>query len=117
MKSYILLENLTFYANHGVFPQETVVGNLYTVNLKIEIDLEKSSRTDDLEDTVSYAEIYEQVKHEMMIPSKLLEHVAGRILRNLKSNFPLIETVEIKVSKRNPPMGGQLDCASVVLIG
>lgn len=116
MKSYILLENLIFYAHHGVFPQETAVGNFFVVNLKVGVDLEKSCKSDDLQDTVSYADIYENVKNEMMTPSKLLEHAAFRIIRRLKSRYPQIDTVEIKLSKRNPPIGGQSDFASVILI-
>lgn len=116
MKSFILLENLVFYANHGVFPQETTVGNVFTINLKIEINLEKPCNSDDLNDTISYAEVYENVKKEMMIPSKLLEHAAFRIIRRLKDKYPLIDEVEIKLSKRNPPIGGQSDSASVILI-
>lgn len=117
MKSYILLENVTFYANHGVFPQETAVGNIFVVNLKIELDLSKSCVSDDLCDTVSYADIYENVKNEIMVPSKLLEHAAFRIIRRLRDKYPVIETVEIKLSKQNPPMGGQVEYASVILIG
>ncbi|MFV0417358.1 MAG: dihydroneopterin aldolase [Dysgonomonas sp.] len=116
MKSFILLENLVFYANHGVFPQENVVGNVFTVDLKIELNLEKSCQSDDLSDTVSYADIYEDVKSEMKVPSKLLEHAAFRIISRLKNKYPLIDMVEIKLSKRNPPIGGQSDSASVVLI-
>ncbi|MDR1883619.1 MAG: dihydroneopterin aldolase [Prevotella sp.] len=116
MKSFILLENLVFYANHGVFEQEATVGNVYVVNLRIEADLERASLSDDLGDTISYADIYEDVKREMMIPSKLLEHVAKRIICRLKDSFPRIESIEIKLSKRNPPIGAQLDYASVILI-
>lgn len=116
MKSYILLENVTFYANHGVFPQETQVGNVFIVNLKIEIDLSKSCMSDELSDTVSYADIYEDVKKEILVPSKLIEHVAYRIVKCLKDKYTEIISVEIKLSKRNPPMGGQVEYASVVLI-
>lgn len=116
MKSFILLENIIFYANHGVSPQEKAVGNEFVVNLKIEIDLSVAAQSDNLKDTVSYAEIYEDVKAEMMIPSKLLEHVAYRIIRKLKRKYTSIDSVEIKLSKRNPPMGSQIDYASVVMI-
>lgn len=116
MKSYIILENATFYAKHGVFSQETTVGNVFVVNLKVEVDLSKSCMTDGLDDTISYAHIFEEVKREMAIPSKLIEHVAFRIIRCLKDKYPEIKTVEIKLSKRNPPMGGQVEYASVVLI-
>lgn len=116
MKSYILLENIIFYANHGVFLQETAVGNVYVVNLKIETDLSKAAISDDLTDTISYADVYTIIREEMGITSNLLEHVAGRIIARLKNTFPQIAQVEIKLSKRNPPIGGQLDYASVVLI-
>ena len=116
MKSYILLEKLEVYANHGVLPQENVVGNFYVIDLRLAIDLRKACLTDSLEDTVSYADICNLVKSEMKIPSKLIEHAAKRIIDRLKSEYPQIEGVELKLSKRNPPMGAQLDYASVVLI-
>lgn len=116
MKSFILLENVEFYAHHGVFAQETCVGNVYIVNLKIALNLQKAMESDRLEDTVSYADIYNIVKNEIKMPSKLLEHAAGRIISRLKNNYPQIESVELKLSKRNPPFGGQLDYASILLI-
>lgn len=116
MKSFILLESIVFYAYHGVLPQERTVGNEYVVNLKISLDLEMAAVSDALEDTVSYADIYEDVKAEMQIPSKLLENVAYRIIKRLKGKYKQIQNIEIKLSKRNPPMGAHLDCASVVLI-
>lgn len=116
MKSYILLENITFYAYHGVFEQETIVGNEYTVNLKIGIDLQKACCSDNIHDTISYADVYEDVKNEMKIPSRLLENAANRIIQRLKNKYPQIESIEIKLSKRNPPIGGQLESASVILI-
>ncbi len=116
MKSYILLENIEIYAHHGVLEQETVVGNTFILNLKIKADISKATVSDHLEDTLNYAEIYEIIKKEMEIPSKLLEHVAGRIIRSLKAAFPPIEKIELKISKRNPPMGGQMDYASIILV-
>lgn len=116
MESYILLENIQIYAHHGVFNQETLVGNNFVVNLKIKINLLKAVSSDNLNDTVSYALVYEVVKREMTINSKLLEHVAGRIVSSLKKEFQEIEQIELKLSKLNPPVGGQVESASVVLI-
>lgn len=116
MKSYILLENLKFHAFHGVMPQETLVGNEYVVNLKMVVDLSYVFQSDDVVDTINYAEVYAVVKKEMDVPSKLIEHVAYRILKALRDTFPLIVGIELKLSKRNPPMWAQIDCASVVLI-
>lgn len=116
MKSYIMLEKILLYAHHGVFEQETKVGNLFRIDIKLTVDLEKASLSDELTDTVSYADVYTVIKEEMEIPSKLLEHVAGRIVRRLKQSYHEVESVEIKLSKQNPPLGGQIDVASVILI-
>lgn len=116
MKSYILLENLVFYANHGVLPQETAVGNTYVINLKIALDMTEACRTDNLDATINYAEIYELIKKEMKIPSKLIEHAAKRIIDRLISTYSKIDGIELKLSKRNPPIGAQMDYASVVLV-
>ena len=73
-------------------------------------------RSDSLEDTISYADVFEIVKKEMAIPSKLLEHVAGRIISALRKTYPAIENIELKLSKNNPPMGADMDYASVLII-
>lgn len=113
MESYILLEGLRFYAYHGVAPQETKVGNEYTVSLRLKTDITRAIGSDDVLDTVNYAEIHQTVKAEMDIPSKLLEHVAGRIIRRLFSEFPSIEHIDLTLSKRNPPMGADIETAGV----
>ena len=63
--------------------------------------------------TVSYADVHEAIKEEMAIPSKLLEHVCGRIVKRLFHDFPAVESIDLKLSKRNPPMGADLDAAGV----
>ena len=102
--SYIHLENILFFAHHGVATQETIVGNEFYINLRLKVGFARAIETDAVEDTVSYADVYTLLKEEMGIPSKLLEHVCGRIAERLFRDFPAIEEVEIKLSKRNPPM-------------
>ena len=116
MESYISLDNIQFYANHGVFPQETLVGNSFVVNLKIKLDVKNAILTDSINDTVSYASVYDLVSEEMRINSNLIEHVAGRIISSLKKEFPQIKQIELKISKMNPPVGGQVESASVLII-
>lgn len=112
---FIFLDQVKFFARHGVAEQETVVGNTFIIDLKLEVDFSRAFQTDDLEHTVSYAGIYETVKQEMEIPSKLLEHVAGRIVRSLFGRFPEIGKIELKLTKQNPPMGADLLGAGVLL--
>ena len=102
---YIRMEGMKFYAFHGVIPQENVVGSYYYLDLKLKTDFTCASETDDLEGTVSYANIYTAVKAEMAIPSKLLEHVCQRIASRIFKDFPTIETIDIALFKENPPMG------------
>jgi len=102
---YIRLKGMKFYAFHGVLPQENLVGANFYVDLKLKTDFTKAAETDELEGTVSYADIHTAVKEEMSIPSKLLEHVCQRIARRLFHDFPTIETIDIRLSKENPPMG------------
>jgi dihydroneopterin aldolase len=112
---YIELNNMIFHAFHGIFPQERKVGNTFTVNLRIQTDLGKASLSDSPADTINYAAVFETVKHEMLIPSNLLEHAAGRIVRRIKEQFPAAGTVEIRIAKHNPPVDGQVGEAVVAL--
>lgn len=116
MKSYILLENVKFFATHGVFEQENIIGNTFIVNIKIEKDISEAMDTDNLDGTINYAQVYEVIKSEMNIQSKLLEHVAGRIIKGLRKEFPSIGTIELKLSKQCPPIEGDVEQASIIVI-
>ena len=115
MTTKIELRRMTFYAYHGVAPQETRVGNTFIVDLILTAPLENAVWSDDLSDTINYATVYETVKAEMAIPSRLLEHAAGRILKALKERFPQITEVELVLSKLNPPFGGDIHSSSIIL--
>ena len=117
MTSKIELKTMKFYAYHGVADQERRVGNTFVVDLTLTAPLEKAVRSDNLEETINYASVYHVVKEEMALPSRLLEHVAGRILFSIKRQFPQVEEVEVKVAKLNPPFGGDVHSASVILKG
>lgn len=116
MTTYLRIENLRFYAYHGVMPQEQVVGNEYIVNVRLKVDVSKAMVSDDVADTVNYAEVYERIKEEMAIPSQLIEHVANRITQRLFKDFPTIEQIALKLSKRNPPMGADIDATTIEVI-
>lgn len=115
MTTKIELKDMKFYAYHGVALQEKMVGNTFIISLMFTAPLQKATLSDELEDTINYASVYEIVKHEMEIPSKLIEHAAGRILNALKNAFPQIEALELKLSKLNPPFGGDVYSASIIL--
>ena len=116
MSSKIYLRNVSFHAFHGVLPQEGIVGNDYLVNLVLDYDFSSAMKTDDLQGTLNYAEVYQKVREEMAVPSKLLEHVAGRIAHRLFSDFPEIQKLQLSITKVNPPMGADSDGAGVEVV-
>ena len=113
MKSKIILEDIKIYAYHGVLPEEAIIGNHYLVNLEVHSDLEKASQSDDLKDTINYAEINEIIYKEMEIRSQLLEHVIGRIINKIEKQFPEIIFIKIKLTKTIPPMRGEIKGVSL----
>lgn len=116
MSSKIYLRNVRFHAFHGVLPQEGIVGNDYLVNLVLDYDFSSAMQTDELQGTLNYAEVYQKVREEMAVPSKLLEHVAGRIAHRLFSDFPEIQKLQLSITKVNPPMSADSDGAGVEVV-
>jgi dihydroneopterin aldolase len=115
MTSQIELKEMCFFALHGVSEQERLTGNDFTVDLLLTFPFEKATVTDKLEDTISYAAVYDLVRREMGRPSHLLEHLAGRILAILKATYPQLTAVTLRVTKLTPPLGGDVHGASVIL--
>ncbi len=111
----ISVENMEFYAFHGCFEAEAVVGNRFLVDLWIEEDAALSAETDNIDDTVNYFVAYQIVKKQMMIRSNLLENVCKRILDALYAEMDGIRHAKVKVSKMAPPMGGPMDRVSLTM--
>lgn len=112
-KTAIFLDEVRFHAFHGVMPQERAVGADFTVWLTVGYDFVKAAESDDLNDTISYADLYEVVRTEMDKPSQLLEHVALRIVKAVASRWPKVEKIDIRLVKDNPPMGADCKGAGV----
>jgi len=113
--SYIYLNCLRFHAYHGVEAQERLTGNDYELDLRLNVDVSAATMSDRVEDTVNYAEVYRLIEAEMAKPSNLLEHVAGRIGQALIEKWPQIQSVDIRLTKQNPPMGADCKGAGVEL--
>lgn len=112
----IEIEDMEFYAYHGCFDAEKVVGNYFTVQAKLTGDCYVPAQTDNIKDALNYQRAYEVIKEQILIPSNLLEHVTKRIIDALFDYFgDRISSAEIKVSKMAPPMGGKMKAVSVTL--
>jgi len=102
-----------FYAYHGCFEEEQRIGTYFNVDVVFETDTSRAQLSDNIADTVSYLDVYQVVKREMMQPSHLLEHVGDRICAAILAEFADIESVTAKIAKMNPPLGGHLDSVAV----
>ncbi len=104
----IHLKKIKVYAYHGCLLEEGQIGSDYFVDLKVKASLDRASKTDHLADTVDYVLLHKIVKEQMAIRSKLLEHVAKRILEQVLECIEDICAARVRVSKVNPPIGGNV---------
>ena len=94
-------------------PQETQVGGEFLVSLRVGYPFQAAMESDEVADTLSYADLYELIRQQMAIPSQLLEHVAGRIVETIQSQYPKVTSIHLKITKKNPPMGADCQGAGV----
>jgi len=111
----LTLQNMEFYAHHGHFKEENIIGGRFRVDVVIETDISKPATSDDLNDAVDYSRIYEIVKREIHQVSHIIEHVASRIADAIHAEFTGIGQVTVTVYKLNPPVGGKMDHFSVTI--
>ena len=113
--SVISIEGMEFFAYHGCFKEEQVIGTKFRIDLFLDVDTSAAEKSDQLQDTVNYQSVFQLVKKEMETTSKLLEHVGRRILLSINEQFPTVEHARIKIRKLNPPLGGKMDFVSLEL--
>lgn len=111
----ISIEGMEFFAYHGCFKEEQVIGTKFSIDLFLEVNTTKAENSDQLEDTVNYQTVFQLVKKEMENKSNLLEHVGRRVLNQIKSSFPDVKSGRLKIKKLNPPLGGKMDFVSLEL--
>ena len=109
----IKVRNIQVYAYHGRLVEEGKIGSDYRVDVSVKADLQLSANSDNLKDTVDYVHINRIVKEEMAIRSKLLEHVAKRILNRIFSEIDIASEASVEVSKINPPIGGNVEMVTI----
>lgn len=109
----IKLKNIRTFSFHGCLEEEGKIGSDYSVDLEIKTDLRKSAISDNLHDTVDYVLLNRIVIEEMAIRSKLLEHVAHRIIARIFKEIPAVSRIALSVSKINPPIGGDVEAVTI----
>lgn len=104
----ILLEGMEFFSYHGCFKEEQVIGTKFVIDLSVGLDTTSAEKSDNLNATVNYVALYKVLKSEMAEKAFLLEHVAWRIMESLKVSFPQLTSINLKICKINPPIGGKM---------
>jgi len=113
----IALEGMKFYAYHGFYEEERIIGGEYEVNVQISTNISKAAVNDDLAGTINYETVFLIVEAEMRKPSQLLEQVVARIILGLKFQFKKMAEVQVEVKKLNPPLDGQVAFSSLTDTG
>ena len=108
MTNSVIIKGLRIFAHHGVLPQERKVGAYFILDISIQTDFSQAMLSDDLEGTISYADVCDIIHREMSTPSKLIEHVAQRIVNAIFKAFTKAESIRLSIIKENPHMGA--DC-------
>jgi len=110
----IVIEEMEFYAFHGHYQEEQIVGNRFLVDLEMDADLTAAAASDSLNDAVNYQQAYQIIKNEMRrTKSNLLENIGKRILDALYAEMEGIEKATIRIRKLNPPMGGPIKSVGI----
>ncbi len=111
----IILEGIKLYAYHGCLKEESIIGGNFIVDISMDTDFSIAAQTDKLNQTIDYVIVYEIVKTQMAIRSNLIEQVGQRIINALKKEFVNIKRLEVKVTKLNPPMNGNVEKVSIII--
>ena len=109
----IHLYGLRCYSNHGCLDEESVIGSEYIVNLAVKADIQTATETDDLTLTVDYVDLCRIAEREIKVRSKLIEHVANRIILSVFQELSLVQEVDLELKKINPPINGDVSYVSI----
>lgn len=112
----IFFSGMSFYGFHGVYGAEAELGQRFMVDLELSIDLSRAGASDDLHDTVNYAEIFTCVQKVVEGERyNLVERLTTEVAQQLLTQFPLVE-VKVKVTKPNPPIKGHYEGVAIEMI-
>jgi dihydroneopterin aldolase len=109
------IQNIECYSYHGCLREETKIGGKFSVDILIDYDFSKSLQSDELSDTIDYCVLHDVVHEQMDIPSKLIEHVAGRIKNKIATIYPHTTLIAVSVTKFNPPVNGFINKVTVTV--
>jgi dihydroneopterin aldolase len=104
-----------FFAHHGFYPEEQILGNKFVVDIEVGFARISSPQEDKLTNTLDYQQLYQIADVQMKQTRKLIETVAQAIIDDIKTQFPFAENIRVAIKKLNPPLKGKVNYSGVVL--
>jgi 7,8-dihydroneopterin aldolase/epimerase/oxygenase len=111
----VSLEGIEFHAYHGAYPEESILGNRFTLDLKLETDFREAMVRDELKATVDYTKLYELIKTRMEVKVKLLEHLGHLIIQDILKAYPQVVSISLTLKKHHPALGGLVKYSAVTV--
>jgi 7,8-dihydroneopterin aldolase/epimerase/oxygenase len=111
----VALAGMEFHAYHGVYPEEAVLGNRFTIDLELETDFRSAMINDELDGTIDYGKLYQLVKNRMGSRVKLLEHLGHGIIMDILETYPHVKQITVILKKQQPALGGLVNFSSVTV--
>lgn len=112
IRQKVSLEGVRFFAYHGLYPEEQILGTEFLVDVDTELEVFTAGE-DDISNTVNYEKIFQIISHEMNNPRKLLETVAHAILEQIRHEFLAVKNIRVLIRKMHPPLGGQVKNSAI----
>ena len=113
----VALHGAEFFAHHGFYPEEQLVGNCFIVDMEVDFMPADGGGldTDQLSDTVNYETLYDIANERMAIPQKLIETVATFIINDIKARYAFIDSAKVSIKKLNPLAGAKVKYTEIII--
>lgn len=106
----IIMQHMGFYGFHGVLDEERSIGQKFFIDVALSLDLSGAGGSDDVAKTVSYAEVYDDVKYfAESARYNLIEALAENIAQRILAKYDLVSEVMVRVKKPEAPVRGIFD--------
>lgn len=117
MSDRIFISGLSLHAYHGVMAYEAKVGQTFTIDLELTIDLAAAARSDKVADTVSYDKVVDCASKTFTAQRfRLIEAAAGKVADALLAAFPRLQGVTVTIHKPHAPIAATFSDVSVTLV-
>lgn len=105
----IELENICFFAYHGYYEEEAILGNEFSIDLRVHVESDWLGKEDQLDQTLNYESLYSCCKEVMLGErKKLLEKLATEICERIADKHEEIDLIKVRIAKINPPIDGRV---------